>query len=60
MEEYWFNTKTGEVEKGKQSSAIDRVGPFATEVEAARAPERLQQRAEEWAAEEAQEENEGW
>jgi len=56
--EYWYNTRTGEVEEGKQSIATDRVGPFATPEEASRASERLQQRAAEWAAEEAAEEDE--
>ena len=56
--EYWFNTRTGEVEEGKQSIALERVGPFATREEAARAPQRLQERAAAWAAEEAAEEDE--
>ncbi len=29
-DEYWFNTKTQEVEIGKQSLSLDRIGPFAT------------------------------
>ncbi len=28
--EYWYNERTGEVEDGPQSLAIDRIGPFAT------------------------------
>lgn len=60
MTEYWYNKRTGEVEEGKQSNAMDRVGPFATHAEAANAPQTLQQRADAWAAEEAAEEENGW
>lgn len=54
-ETYWFNVKTGEVEIGKQSLSIDRLGPFHTREEAERAPEILQERARKWAEEEAAE-----
>ena len=37
--QFWYNSKTGEVEDGPQSLAVDRVGPFPTREEAARAPE---------------------
>ena len=60
MGEYWYNSRTGEVEKGKQSHAIERVGPFDSAEEAANAPQVMQQRAEAWAAEEAREEEDGW
>lgn len=33
-EEYWFNTKTNQVEIGKQSLSLDRLGPFASFEEA--------------------------
>lgn len=56
--EFWYNTRTGEVEAGKQSVATELVGPFATEAEAARAPERLAENARRWAEEEAAEEDE--
>lgn len=56
MAEYWFNTDTGEVEEGKQSLAVERLGPFRTAEEAANAPQVLQQRAAAWAAEDAEEE----
>lgn len=52
-DQYWFNTRTGEVEHGKQSLATDLLGPFATEAEAAKAPERLQENARRWAEEDA-------
>lgn len=58
MAEYWFNTRTNEVEEGKQSLPVDLVGPFNTREEAADAPNVLQRRAAEWAEEEAREEQE--
>lgn len=53
--QYWYNLKTGVVERGYVSPAVDRAGPFATAEEAAHAPERLRERAAAWAAEEAAE-----
>ena len=44
-ETYWYNTQTGEVEEGPQSLAIDRLGPFETREEAARALEIVEERA---------------
>ena len=35
-EHYWFNTKSGQVEKGPQSSWENRMGPYDTEAEARR------------------------
>ena len=53
--DFWFNTKTGQVEQGKLSAAPNRVGPFATRKEAERALETLTERAKRWAAEEENE-----
>lgn len=53
-EKYWYNLETGAVEKGYESPAIDRAGPFDTAEEAANAPQLLKQRAKQWAEEEAQ------
>ncbi|WP_166986384.1 hypothetical protein [Canibacter zhoujuaniae] len=58
-EEYWYNTQTGEVEKGKLSPSVYRVGPFPTAAEAQAAPDKLQQRADAWKAEEAEEDDWG-
>ena len=44
--EYWFNTKTNEVEIGKQSLSLDRLGPFPTFEEARDALEIIARRAE--------------
>jgi len=57
-EKYWYNLTTGEVEKGFESPAIDRAGPFDTAEEAARAPEILRERSRAWAEDEARED--GW
>lgn len=57
-DEYWFNTRTGKVERGKQSLATDRLGPFPTAAEAARANEKLAENARKWAEEEARAEEE--
>lgn len=52
---YWYNRRTGEVEAGPQSLSVDRIGPFASAKEAARAPEILEERARKWREEEAAE-----
>lgn len=49
---YWLNTRTGEVEVGPLSNALDRVGPFATPEEAARGMEIIAERAKQWALDE--------
>lgn len=51
MTKYWYNTKTGEVEKGKQSIAQYLIGPFDTEAEAAQAWDRVRERSAAWEAE---------
>ncbi|WP_264786363.1 hypothetical protein [Aquiluna sp. KACHI24] len=50
--QFWFNTKTGQVETGPQALALDRIGPFASAQEAARAPEIIAERARAIAEEE--------
>lgn len=52
---YWYNLKTGAVEKGMLSPAPDRVGPFDTEGEASHALEKLRANSQKWAEEEAEE-----
>lgn len=47
--------RTGKVEQGPQSLSIDRVGPFATEVEATHALEKLRENSAKWAEEDAEE-----
>ena len=50
--QYWFNTHTGQVEVGKQSIALYRLGPFASREEAERAPQIIADRSAAWRAEE--------
>ncbi|MFM6971035.1 MAG: SPOR domain-containing protein [Rhodoluna sp.] len=52
LQEFWFNTRTNQVEVGKQTLAIYRLGPFASRQEAERAPEIIAARAAEWREEE--------
>ncbi|MBS1674286.1 MAG: SPOR domain-containing protein [Actinobacteria bacterium] len=56
---YWYNSGTGEVEFGLESPSSERIGPFDTAEEAARAPEVLQERARAWAEEDAKDDNWG-
>lgn len=48
-DQWWYNTRTGQVEHGMVSPAPDRAGPFATEAEAAKAPERIRENSRRWA-----------
>ena len=57
--EYWYNTRTKQVEQGRRSLGVERLGPFETAEEAARAPEIVQQRARDWAADEARDDRPG-
>lgn len=52
-EKYWYNLKTGQVERGYASPVVDRAGPFDTEEDAAKAPELLRERSRQWAEDEA-------
>jgi len=54
-EKYWYNLTTGAVERGFESPAIDRAGPFDTAEEAAKAPELLAARSRAWAEDDARE-----
>ncbi|UQN16012.1 MULTISPECIES: SPOR domain-containing protein [Gulosibacter] len=53
--EFWFNTRTGEVEEGKQSISSERLGPFPTREDAAHANDKLAENARKWAEEDARE-----
>lgn len=50
---FWYNSASGEVERGLLSPAVDRIGPFDTAEEAANALETVRKRSEAWAVEEA-------
>jgi hypothetical protein len=49
--EFWYNTKTNKVEQGYRSFAINRIGPFSSAEEAARALEIVADRARQIAEE---------
>ena len=51
---FWFNQKTREVEKGPKSLAVNRLGPFETFEEAARAEKLIFERARRLREEDAQ------
>lgn len=52
-EQWWFDltTKTAVSEPRNRSKAVDRLGPYATREEAERALERVEERNEQWEAE---------
>ncbi|MEU1970449.1 SPOR domain-containing protein [Microbacterium sp. NPDC019599] len=56
-EKWWYNLKTGQVEKGFLSPSIDRAGPFDTPEEAAKAPEVIRERSRAWAEDDAREDD---
>ena len=58
-EKYWYNLKTGEVEKGFVSPSVDRAGPFDTAEEAANAPEVIRERSRAWADDDARDDDWG-
>jgi hypothetical protein len=53
--QFWYNMKTGVVEQGRQSPAVDRVGPFDTREEAEHALDILRANSAKWAEEDAAE-----
>jgi len=53
--QYWYNVRTGEVERGPKSLGLDRIGPFATAEEASRALEILTERGRKWTEEDEEE-----
>ncbi len=48
LDEWYYNTRTGEVEQGKQSGSLHRMGPYPTREAAAEAYERAADRNEAW------------
>ena len=46
--EFYFNVATGEVEEGKVSTWVDRMGPYPTREEAAHALEKADARTTVW------------
>ncbi len=58
-EKYWYNLTTGAVERGFESPAVDRAGPFDSEEEAAQAPALMAKRSRAWAEEDARDDDWG-
>lgn len=58
-DKYWYNLKTGQLERGFESPSVDRAGPFETAEEAARAPQVIAARSKAWSEEEAREDDWG-
>ena len=54
-DKFWYNLRTGQVERGMQTPAPDRAGPFDTAEEAARAPEIIRERSRQWEEDERRE-----
>jgi len=54
-EHWWYNTKTGQVERDSDAPWTDRIGPYATEEEAAGAMDRVRENSRRWAEEEKRE-----
>ncbi|HEU0257441.1 MAG TPA: SPOR domain-containing protein [Microbacteriaceae bacterium] len=46
--QFWYNSRTGEVEEGVLSPSAYRVGPFATRDAATHAPDLLRENARRW------------
>jgi hypothetical protein len=46
--EWYYNVKTGKVEPYEGDRAADRLGPYSSPEEAARALEKVQERNEAW------------
>ncbi|MDO5727838.1 MAG: hypothetical protein Q4Q03_07930 [Bowdeniella nasicola] len=57
---FYYNIKTGTVEEGKQSAFVNRMGPYDTAEEAARALQIAQQRNQAWEEDQAEWDNDDW
>ncbi|WP_156382739.1 SPOR domain-containing protein [Sanguibacter sp. Leaf3] len=56
MAEFYFNTKTREVEEGKPSSWTNRMGPYPTRDTAQKALQQADARTEAWDEADAEDE----
>jgi len=55
--QWWYNTKSGEVEFGLLTASVYRIGPFDSREEALGALDRVRRRAETWAEMDASEDD---
>lgn len=60
MGDYWFNTRTRQVEEGHQSDWTDLLGPYDTREQAERALDTARERTEKWDAQERADANWGY
>ena len=54
-EQWWYNTKTHQVERESDAPWTDRIGPYATREEAEGAIDRIHENSRRWADEERRE-----
>lgn len=47
-DQWWYNTRTGQVEQGTKSPWSDRAGPYSSREEAEGAPARLAENSKRW------------
>jgi hypothetical protein len=52
-DQWWYNTKTGQVEQESDAPWTDRIGPYASREEAAGAMDRVRENSRRWADEES-------
>ena len=57
-EQYWYNTKTGQVEQGRTSVWENRMGPYKTRAEAENALATARKNTAEWDSEDSWENEE--
>jgi hypothetical protein len=60
MGDYWFNTRTRQVEEGHQSDWTDLLGPYESREQAERALDTARERTEKWDAQERADANWGY
>jgi hypothetical protein len=58
--EYWFNTKTRQVEEGHQSDWRNLMGPYSSREQAERALETARANTERWDREDAEWQDRTW
>jgi hypothetical protein len=60
VSEYWFNTKSRQVEEGHQSDWQNLMGPYPTREQAERALETAKANTEKWDREDAEWQDRTW
>ncbi len=60
MTEYWFNTRTRQVEEGHQSDWANLMGPYPTRADAERALDKARENTERWDREDKEWQDRTW